>query len=62
MMKTDIEIAHETTLLPIQEVAKKAGISEDVLEPYGKYIAKIPYTCIDEEKVKKSNLILSLRQ
>ena len=58
MMKTDIEIAHETTLLPIQEVAKKAGISEDVLEPYGKYIAKIPYTCIDEEKVKKSNLIL----
>ena len=57
-MKTDIEIAHETTLLPIQEVAKKAGISEDVLEPYGKYIAKIPYTCIDEEKVKKSNLIL----
>ena len=58
MMKTDIEIAHETTLLPIQEVAKNAGISEDVLEPYGKYIAKIPYTCIDEEKVKKSNLIL----
>lgn len=57
-MKTDIEIAHETTLLPIQEVAKKAGISEDVLEPYGKYIAKIPYTSIDEEKVKKSNLIL----
>lgn len=57
-MKTDIEIAHETTLLPIQEVAKKAGISEDVLEPYGKYIAKIPYTCIDDEKVKKSNLIL----
>ena len=57
-MKTDIEIAHETTLLPIQEVAKNAGISEDVLEPYGKYIAKIPYTCIDEEKVKKSNLIL----
>ena len=57
-MKTDIEIAHETTLLPIQEEAKNAGISEDVLEPYGKYIAKIPYTCIDEEKVKKSNLIL----
>jgi formate--tetrahydrofolate ligase len=58
MMKTDIEIAHETTLLPIQEVAKKAGINEDVLEPYGKYIAKIPYTCIDEKKVEKSKLIL----
>ena len=31
-MKTDIEIAHETKLLPIQEVAKKAGIAEEVLD------------------------------
>ena len=57
-MKTDIEIAHETKLQPIQEVAKRAGIAEEVLEPYGKYIAKIPYTCIDDKKVAESNLIL----
>ena len=43
-MKTDIEIARESTLLPIKEVAASIGIAEDALEPYGKYIAKIPLT------------------
>lgn len=57
-MKTDIEIAHEVKLLPIKEVAAKINIPEDDLEPYGKYIAKVPYANIDEEKVEKSNLIL----
>lgn len=57
-MKTDIEIAHEAHLKPIKEVAASINISEDLLEPYGKYIAKVPYTTIDEEKVAKSNLIL----
>ncbi len=40
-MKTDIEIARETELLPIKEVAAKAGIGEDDLELYGKYKAKL---------------------
>lgn len=57
-MKTDIEIAREATLLPIEEVAAKVGIPEEKLERYGKYIAKIPYQEINEERVKKSNLIL----
>lgn len=57
-MKTDIEIAHEVKLLPIQKVAEKIDVPEEQLEPYGKYIAKIPYTNIDEEKLSKSNLIL----
>jgi formate--tetrahydrofolate ligase len=57
-MKTDIEIAHETKLQPIAEVAAKIGIDENILEPCGRYIAKVPYTAIDEEKVKNSNLIL----
>jgi len=57
-MKTDIEIARESTLLPIKEVAARIGITEDALEPYGKYIAKIPYTSIDEEKIKNHKLIL----
>lgn len=57
-MKTDIEIAHEAHLQPIKDVAAQIGISEEILEPYGKYIAKVPYTTIDESKVAKSNLIL----
>ena len=40
-MKTDIEIAQEAKLLPIQEIAKKLNIPEDGLELYGTYKAKI---------------------
>lgn len=40
-MKTDIQIAQEAQMLPITEVAKKAGIPEDDLELYGKYKAKL---------------------
>ena len=40
-MKTDIQIAQETEMLPIKEVAVQNGISEDDLELYGKYNAKI---------------------
>lgn len=43
---------------PIEKVARKADIPVEELEPYGKYIAKVPYRKIDEAKVKKSNLIL----
>lgn len=57
-MKTDIEIAREATLLPINTIAAKLGIKEDLLEPYGKYIAKVPYTIADKEKIERSKLIL----
>ena len=40
-MKTDIQIAQEATMLPIKEVAAAYGISEDDLELYGKYKAKL---------------------
>ncbi len=40
-MKTDIQIAQEATLLPIKNVAEEIGITEDELEFYGKYKAKI---------------------
>lgn len=40
-MKTDIEIAQSADMLPIREVAEKLGISEDNLEYYGKYKAKL---------------------
>jgi formate--tetrahydrofolate ligase len=40
-MKTDIEIAQEVELKPIDEIAQKINISKDSLEHYGKYKAKI---------------------
>lgn len=40
-MKTDIQIAQETVLKPIKEVAQNYGVSEDDLELYGKYKAKL---------------------
>ena len=40
-MKSDIEIAQEAVMLPIKEVAAKLNISEDDLELYGKYKAKL---------------------
>ena len=40
-MKTDIQIAQEATMLPIKEVTAKIGLTEDDLELYGKYKAKI---------------------
>jgi len=40
-MATDIEIARAAKLLPIAEVAGRAGIPETALHPYGKYIAKV---------------------
>ena len=39
--KTDIQIAQEATMLPIAQVAAKAGIREEELEPYGRYKAKL---------------------
>lgn len=57
-MKKDIEIARECKLSPIVDVAKHIHIPTDELEMYGKYIAKVPNHLMDEEKVKKSNLIL----
>lgn len=45
-MKTDIEIARECKMKDIAEIAEKIGISEDNLERYGKYKAKIDYTAV----------------
>ena len=49
-MKTDIEIAQETKMLPIKDVAAQYGISEDDLEFYGKYKAKISNELWNEVK------------
>ena len=57
-MKSDIEIARSIKLRPITDVARDINIPLDEIESYGKHIAKVPESLIDEEKVKKSNLIL----
>jgi formate--tetrahydrofolate ligase len=57
-MKQDIEIAQEAKIKPIEEIAALLGIGRDDLEFYGKYKAKIPISFIDEERIKKSKLIL----
>ena len=48
-VKSDIEIAQEATMLHIRDVAEKVGITEDDLEYYGRYKAKLT-----EEYLKKA--------
>ena len=57
-MKTDIEIARETQLKNICEIAEQAGFPKDEVFNYGKYIAKVPYKLIDEKRVARNHLIL----
>lgn len=57
-MKSDIEIARETSLRKIKEIAAGLGIPREEVLNYGRYIAKIPLHLIDEEKIKQHNLIL----
>ena len=57
-MKTDIEIARNTPLVNIEQIAKQAGIPAESVNPYGRYMAKIDEHLIDDAKVKESNLIL----
>lgn len=58
MMKSDIEIARSIRMKRITEIAEDIGIPQEELEPYGHYMAKVPQTLIDEDKVRKSRLIL----
>lgn len=58
-MKSDIEIAQEAKMLPIIDIAQKVGFSEDDLEQYGKYKAKITYETIQKaEDQDQGKLIL----
>ena len=57
-MKSDIEIARSVAMDRIEKVAERAGIDAECLDHFGKYIAKLPLSIVDEAKVKKSRLIL----
>ena len=56
-VRSDIEIAQSSEMLPIFEVAKRAGISEDLLEPYGRYKAKLDARAL-EDKPLRGKLVL----
>ena len=57
-MKSDIQIARETNLAEIEQIAQSVEISPKELERYGNYIAKVPLKLIDNQRAEKSNLIL----
>ncbi|MDE1548464.1 formate--tetrahydrofolate ligase [Jeotgalibaca caeni] len=45
-MKTDIQIAQENEMLPIEQIAEKIGLSKENLKQYGKYKAKVDWETI----------------
>ena len=57
-MKTDIEIARSVKMRRITEIAESIGIPEEKIDLYGRYMAKVSRSLIDEEKIAKSKLIL----
>ena len=57
-MKSDIEIAQSVMPLPVVKIAQKLNVSDDDLQQYGKFKAKLPLSLIDEDKVKRCKLIL----
>ena len=54
---SDIEIARNAKIQKITDIAKKVGISDEYLEPYGKYKAKVDLSYLDDTK-KQGKLIL----
>ena len=54
---TDIEIAQQAKMQPITQIAAAAGIDAELLEPYGKYKAKVSLSLLDHTK-KQGKLVL----
>ena len=57
-MKTDIEIAQAAVMLPITEIADRAGIDDKYLEQYGKHKAKVDYSLLKDSSRKDGKLVL----
>jgi formate--tetrahydrofolate ligase len=55
---SDIEIAQQCKMRPIYEIAEKAGIPADAVEPYGKYKAKIDLSFMNDAGRKDGRLVL----
>jgi formate--tetrahydrofolate ligase len=57
-MASDIEIAQSVKLKHIREISSQLNITEDDMELYGKYKAKLPLNLIDNDKVAQNKLVL----
>lgn len=55
---SDLQIAQQARMQHINAIGDKLGINADDLELYGKYKAKLPLNLINEDRIKKSKLIL----
>lgn len=58
IMMTDIEIAESANIKNIGEIAKAMGLSNDDIEPYGKFVAKVPLDVINRYKDKKDGKLI----
>jgi len=56
--KSDIEIAQEAKLQDIRQVAAKLGLTEDDIDLYGRYKAKVDYNVLNRTKSRDAKLIL----
>ena len=56
--KSDIEIAQESEMLPITQIAEQVGIPDEYIEQYGKYKAKIDYNLLTDKPREYGKLIL----
>ena len=57
-IKTDIQIAQETEMMNIREIAAAAGIEPEYTELYGNYKAKIDYNILEEKKDRKDGKVI----
>src|SRR6202034_929945 len=57
-MKSDLEIARETKLRPIGEIAAKLHIPEEALEPYGRHKAKVGSAFINQQSDKPDGALV----
>ncbi len=57
-MKTDVEIAQEAVIRPIGEIAEKLGLTNDEIEQYGKYKAKITLSAFERVKDQKNGKLI----
>lgn len=57
-IKSDIQIAQETEMKDIREIAKSAGLDEKYIELYGNYKAKVDYRLLDEKSDAKDGKVI----
>ncbi|MGL6268387.1 MAG: formate--tetrahydrofolate ligase, partial [Chitinophagaceae bacterium] len=56
---SDIEIAQQATPQDVRKIAEKLGLTEEDLDLYGKYKAKVDYNLLKKDTGKKAKLILT---